>query len=120
MTSGRGAKVPLLLQSVAAEYMEAGRAGRLANLDSIKEDDPRVLNNPWYNVAGTCRFISLLSNILPIKSPHRSARTNVANRRRGACQVRCLVSPPQLLAMSGRSHGLTSSQRGTKSTVAGR
>lgn len=63
MTSGRGAKVPLLLQSVAAEYMEAGRSGCLANLERIREDDPRVLNNPWYNVAGPHRFISLLSNI---------------------------------------------------------
>ena len=65
MTGGRGAKVPRLLQSVGVEYVEAGNTGRQVNLDSIKEDDPRVMNNPFYNIPGlgTWRFNLLLLDI---------------------------------------------------------
>lgn len=52
MTAGVGAKVPRLLLSVSVEYVEAGKAGRPMNLMSIREDDPRIQSDPWFNAPG--------------------------------------------------------------------
>lgn len=52
MTGGVGASVPRLLLSMAAEYAEARKAGRPMDLKSIKADDPRIRNDPWYYIPG--------------------------------------------------------------------
>lgn len=88
MTAGVGAKVPHLLLSVAAESVEANKSGCAIDFRSIREDDLRIRNDPWYNVPGMwtrfilttaafthCVLIQSLQNIYGWLKSKRTLRT---------------------------------------------
>lgn len=53
LPEGPSIHLPRLIISIAVEINEASLAGRGVNLESMSTEDPRVLQNPWFNLGRT-------------------------------------------------------------------